>query len=99
MKTWLSGIALVTACGLFTCGVFAWNYKPTFFTKNISPLQLLTTNKSNHSYLLHKEMSIKFGADYYEKKPRFQTFMRSAGFGPTLNAYRALVAEEIDTRL
>lgn len=97
MKTSLSVIAFVTACGPLTRGVFAWNNKPAFFTKNISPLQLLTTNKSNHSYLLNKEMSIKFGADDYEKKRHFQTFMTSAGFGASSTAYRALVAKEIDT--
>ncbi len=56
MKTSLSVIAFVTACGPLTRDVFAWNNKPAFFTKNISPLQLLTTNKSNYSYLLLKEI-------------------------------------------
>ena len=41
-------------------------------------------------------MSIKFRADDYEKKPRFQTFMMSAGFGSSSNAYRALAAERIN---
>ena len=42
-------------------------------------------------------MSIKFGADDYEKKRHFQTFMTSAGFGASSTAYRALVAKGIDT--
>ena len=67
-----------------------------FFIKNTSPLLLLTTKKSNHSYLLYKEM-IKFGPDYYEKKTCFQMSMTSAGFGVSLTSYRALVAEGIVT--
>ena len=59
MKTSLSVIAFVTACGQLTCDVFASNYKFAFIIKNASPLPLLTTNKSNYSYLLHKVMTIK----------------------------------------
>ena len=42
-------------------------------------------------------MSIKFGADDYDKKARFQTFMMSAGFGASSTAYKALAAEGKDT--
>ena len=42
-------------------------------------------------------MSIKFGADNYDKKGHFQTFMTSAGFGTLSTAYKALAAEGIDT--
>ena len=42
-------------------------------------------------------MSIKFGADDYDKKARFQTFMTSTGFGASSTAYKALAAKGIDT--
>ena len=94
MKTSLSGIALVTACGLLTCNVFAWNYKPTFLLKTISPV--LTKRKSDHSYFTYEEM-IKFGPEDHEKWTRFQTFLTSAGFGVSSTAYKALTAKGIKT--
>ena len=56
MKTSLSVIAFVTACGPLTSDVYAWIYNPAFIIKNTLRLPLLTTNKSNYSYLLLKEI-------------------------------------------
>ena len=94
MKTSLSGIALVAACGLLTCDVFARNYKPAFLIKNASPL--LTKRKYYFSYYNYDRM-IKFGSDDNEKKTHFQTFMTSAGFGPSTTVFKTLAAKEIET--
>ena len=40
---------------------------------------------------------IKFGSDDNEKKTHFQTFMTSAGFGPSTTVFKTLAAKEIET--